>query len=63
MLRLLPATHGNRPRDAHGNAHARRCGRGREVLRDPGRYTGRHRADRPPGHLVRLLARLAGESV
>lgn len=62
MLRLLGNGNGNRPSDAFGNVHIRWDEHGLPVLRDPGDYTGRHRADRPSA-LLRLLARLAGERV
>ena len=62
MLRLLPATHGNRHRDAYGNVHILWDDHGLPVFRDPGDYTGSHRAGQPNA-LLRLLARLAGESV
>lgn len=42
-LLLLPRGFGNRGRDAHGNVHALTDHRGLPVLRNPGRYRGRHR--------------------
>lgn len=62
MLNLLPLTYGNRRPDAYGNVHILWDDHGLPVFRDPGDYTGSHRAGQPNA-LLRLLARLCGENV
>lgn len=43
MLALIPPGFGNRRADVFGNAHVLVTPEGLPVLRNPGRYRGRHR--------------------
>ena len=63
MPALIPFTFGNRRVDIFGNVHNRYDDRLRVVLRDPGRYRGRHRRVGPPNRWQVFLAWVWDERV